>query len=267
MLFNYAAFPVSSCLLNQTGRGTPYRESDWVTLTSILDLRTRNLAFDLDSAYGESETLQQQVDSVNWAIRAISARIFQYDPKITLTLTAGMADYNLRDTAVVSRKIIRPFSVCINGSMLWDASRNDYGMWTLAELERRNPSWRTDTSSIPTKAVYYGGNRLLLHPTPTADVVSAGNNFISGQYLAANLTTSDGSNSPDIPEELHEAIAYYAAAHSALPNLSENEAWQRVSAYNAEWQSSADTIRRENLRAIQSWGSTAGDYTRDYLFF
>jgi len=235
------------------------------TLQTILDNIDRFLQFDLDNMYGESPTTQQKVDGFNWAQRTVSKLIFQYDPKITLTLTADQASYDLRNTSVVSRKVIRPYAVIINGNMLWNAAYTERGLWTLQELERMIPSWRTDSSGTPTKGVYYGNQKLLLHPAPTTAVVNAGDNYISGQYLAADMTTAQLASTPDIPEELHEAIAFCAAARLALPNLSEAEAWQRITAFNAEWRSMADDMRRENMRAIQSWGSTTGNITPDFM--
>ena len=235
-------------------------------LSEIIDERARYLEYDVDDKYGSSPTTQQKVDSVNMAIRTMSKRIFQYDPMITFTLTAEQASYNIRDTAVVQRKIIRPYSVIINGNPLYNAANQEWGVWSLAELERIAPKWRTDTSGTPSKAVYYGNNKLVLHPKPTAQVVSDGNNYISGQYLAKNMTTSELAGEPDIPEELHEALAYLAAYYSALSHTSEEEGWHRLAQYNQEWQQFAEEVRRENMRAIQAVGSTSAADTRHFIW-
>jgi hypothetical protein len=237
-----------------------------MTLQNMIDeVFTYNTSFDLDEKYLGSATTQQKVDTINKGIRTISKQIFQYDPKIALTLTADQNSYDLRNTAVVAKKVIRPYQVIINKNMLWNAAYNEYGIWTLAELERNSPSWRTDPSATPSKAVYYGNQKLILHPAPTQAIIDAGNNYISGQYLAANLTTSDLSNYADIPEELHEAVCYCAAAFVSLPNLSEQEAWQRVGAYNSEWKTYAEQMRQENMRAIQATGSTSGYANRRFM--
>lgn len=237
-----------------------------MNLQEILDLRTQNLRFDLDDSYGESPTAQQQVDSVNWAIRTISKHIIQFNPKITFTLTAGTAIYDLRDTNVVSSKVIKPYQVVINGNILWNAGHSEYGLWTLAELERSNPSWRTASNSTPTKAVYYGNGKILLNPPPTAEIVSAGNNYVSGQYLAADMTTGQTASSPDLPVELHESVAYLAAVKSAIPYVTEQEGWQRLQAFNAEWKAVADEVRQENKVALVSWGSTSGYAYDDFIW-
>src|SRR5689334_22558429 len=91
-----------------------------MTLQQIIDLRTNFLRFDLDSLYGDSETSQNQVDSVNWAMRLISRRIYQYDPKVALTLADSQQTYDLmnRVGSVVSKRVLRPMRVILNGLQL-----------------------------------------------------------------------------------------------------------------------------------------------------
>lgn len=231
-----------------------------MTLQQLIDLKISFQQLDLDDRDGTAPTTAQQVASVNWAIRAISRLIFQYDPSIAFTPIADQDGYDLRGTAF-SRKILRPYLVVINGNPLRTANGDDYGFWTLTEFEKIAPGWRTLTSGIPFRAAYQG-TRLWLNPKPTADVVTAAGCYVAGQYMAADMTVSDLALSPDIPEELHECLAFFAAAKASLPFLTEQEAWQRAQAINAEWQDLVGQVRRENIGQIQNFGTlgTGGDY-------
>lgn len=228
------------------------------TLTQLRTLLTEFLAYDLDNSKGVAPTAAELTEQLNYAARWISERIYQFDPSITLTLTASDGDYSLRASAIVSRKVLRCHQVIINGNALLDASRQRRGMWTYQEVQIGHPNWRADDASTPTKP-WQIGTTLYLHPKPTAAVVSAGNNYIAGTYLCADLTNgSDDSNYYDLPEELHEAIAGVAAVFAADPTASEGEALARLGRFNARYLDSIQSVAKSNKRDLELLGSTPG---------
>lgn len=240
-----------------------------MTLEALLELRGNFLAFDLDDSTGggSTPTTAQKLTSVNAAIRQIAIHVQQYDPAIPLTLTADQDTYNLRSLSVVTKRVVRPYQVIVNGYPLYNAARTERGLWTLQELERVYPGWRSTDAGTPARAVQIANSKLILHPKPNSTVVSAGENYVSGTYIPPNYSDSDLATEPDLPEELHEAVAYLAAVKSALPFVSEAEGWQRLTAFNGEWAAAADEVRRDNVRLLQSWGSTSGYAWRDSVRF
>lgn len=234
-----------------------------MNLAELRQLQSDFLKFDLDNyaanAAGEVSAAEQN-KQLNWAYRILSRRLKIYDPKVPLTLVAGEDVVDLRNTTPgaknsVGRKVILPRYVIINGFALREASGREFGMWSMDELERYRPTWRTDPSAKPTKAVYYGNSKMRLHPAPSAEAVTVAGNFIAGQILPGDM--ADDNDVPEIPEELHEAIAYVSAVFAADPVASESEAWQRLSQFRkGYWTDLLAEIADDNERHQQSWGST-----------
>jgi len=102
------------------------------------------------------------------------------------------------------------------------------------------------------------GNNLLLYPAPSSNVSSGSGNYLVAEYLPANLTISDLSNSPDLPVELHEAVAYLAAIKIAAPQITEAESYQRLQLYNSFINESIQEVKKQNEQTIQDFGSTFG---------
>lgn len=230
---------------------------------TLSDLRTavrQNEAFDLSSRFGTNPTNDNYRSVINHALRITSRKLHLFDPMVTLTLTAEQAAYDIRDLDVVSKRVVKPLRVIINGNQLFAANHVVYGLWSFDELERLRQSWRTDTSATPTKAAWSGSgtSKIYLHPKPNSTVVADANNYIAGFILAPDLAADD--DVPQIPEELHEMVAYLAAFHGSLPNASEQEGWQRLSAYKSEWTSMVEEIGRESERtatgtmSLEGWG-------------
>lgn len=237
------------------------------TLATLITLQAQYLSMDLDNANGEAPSDANCTIQLNQALRQISRRLYLYDPKVTFTPTASTLIQDLRASGVCSKRVVQPYRVTINGNPLLDCAGRDYGLWSEAELWRRNPKWQTAADGVPSLAVYSGNGKLILHQPPTAAVVSDAENFIAGQVLAADLSsaTPGTTDIPGIPEEAHEAIAYLAAIIAANPVATEKEQWKRLEVFNASWISTIDTIARENRDAMQSWGSTAGYRVPDYM--
>jgi hypothetical protein len=158
---------------------------------------------------------------------------------------------------VVNKKVVKPLKVFINENPLYTADGRAQGLWALDELENYVPQWRTDDAGETRRAVHIG-TKLLLNPKPTQALVDAGNNFLSALILAPTLSASGLAVEPQIPEELHECLAYFAAVRSAMPYVTEQEGWARLKAYQESWQGVVEEVRRENLGQIMSWGTTSG---------
>lgn len=199
-----------------------------------LRTRTRNfLLYDLDSFYGASPSDADLDESINWAIRSLGRRLFLYDPKIAFTVT-GTGTYDIESSSF-SRTCLFVDKVIINGTILRDFY-NRFGLYTLDQLDARYPSWRT-TTGTPTAAAL-SSQLLFLYPAPTAPISGC---FVSAQYLPASLSSS--GQTPDIPLELHEAIAFLAAFNQALPTATEQEQYERLKAYKSETFELIDQVR------------------------
>lgn len=212
----------------------------------------------LDDFNADAPSAAQQLLALNWALRNIGKRLHLFDPKITFTLVANQNEYNLRDvtTPVVSRKVLIPHAVYIGGNPLYQYNGN-IGVWGIGQLARDRTTYLTAAAGTPEIAAFYQG-KLWLHPKPDA---IGSNNFISGTYIPADMA-ADG-DVPGIPEELHECLAYYAAVHQALPTATEQEQWQRIVAYNAEWENEVARLAKEASNALEGpWDDAGWAYPR-----
>jgi hypothetical protein len=233
-----------------------------MTLAQIRTMVTSHTTdFQLDNYVSAAPTDAELTAQVNWAIRLFSKRTFcNFDPEITFTLTADTALYDCRDVsapAVVSRKVLLPLFVTINGTVLRDFSGRAPGLWSFNQLLRTNPMYQTEDSGRPTRAVWLPGNKMLLSAPPDAGVVSDGDNYIAGAYLAADMANgTDDSNSPDIPEEYHEILAYLAAVKAGMPRATEESAWRAISTYDAEAWREISAMAEDNHNRLM--GKTTG---------
>lgn len=244
-----------------------------MTLQELLD-RTR------DYVSGRSYRGQVLSDAevtveLNHGLRTLGPKLKMFDPRITLSLTEGQDVYDVQNPSVVSKLVIEPYSVTINGSLLWDSQGVTGSVQSLQELEACRPGWRTMTSGTPDVAVWYGSHRLLLNPSPTSTVAVSGNNFIagfvypgaspaSGGYYSTGLVSTDLTSSPDLDLGLQDCLCYMAAQYLLMP-ISDSQNWAKVGAYNSEWVSMADTISRMNARAVSPYGQ--GSYYRRTTYY
>lgn len=230
-------------------------------LSAMRTLLGQLLAFDLD---GFATAAADQTAQINFGIRTISRYIQQYDPSIPFTMVAGTLKYDLR-SASFTRKVLVAKAVVINGVPLSNCLGTRNGMWSLEELERFNPTWRTDptgTPSIPVQMDHY----LYMYPPPSQGIIDTGNNFVVGTYLANDMVNgTDDATSPDIPEELHEAIVRIAAVYAADPNTTEQEGLARLSRYSGQAMHDMEEIRKRNMRLMVGWGTTHGRSRRQFI--
>lgn len=210
----------------------------------------------------EEATGPDLTSQINWAIREVGKRCYLYDARITFTLTATAstngAQFNIRDVAtpVVSRKVIEPHVVWIGQYALKDYDDKP-GLLSISQLNQMRHKWPTESTGTPSRAVYLGNGRLLLSPPPTS---AGSNNFISGTYMPANMVhgTDDGA-SPDIPEELHEYLAWVAAANAAEPTSTTQEQLSIMNRYLTRANAMIEDISLANRNAVEGPWTDGGD--------
>jgi len=232
-----------------------------MTRATLRTLQTAFMSVDLDNFYGESPTTANQNEQLNWAYARIARRCKLVDPKITFTPTADLAKYSLFGSHYGGVKLTKVYHVMINGTMLY-ARNGERGLWSYNELIKDYPTWQIASSGTPTKAVQLG-QFLLLHAPPNAAVVSAAQNFICAEYIPAEM--DDDADTPDLPEDLHPAIAYLAAVYAATPVASEASMWTRVQAFSAAWVDMVDGIAEMNMNSLADPGTTAGSSIPDFI--
>jgi len=235
-----------------------------MTLSTIRTLVTDFGAM-LDNYRGDSPTAAELTAQINWGIRIFARKLHLFDNRITFTISNPIAStngakFNIRDTTtpVVSKRVLKPYVVYIGGQPLNDWNGRP-GLWSISQLDQDNSGWQTESSNTPRKACYLGNGKLLLSPPPSA---AGSNNFIAGTYLPTDLINStDDANSPDLPDELHEALAYFVAQHVALPTTTEEEQWLKLKTYNGEWMELVSEIASENMNAIEGpWTDSGWGY-------
>jgi hypothetical protein len=212
---------------------------------------------------GADPIAADQNKQINWAYRIIARKCF-LTADTSLVLVNGQSTYNIRDVAngVVGAKIIKPFIVYINQKPLIDASGRDYGLWTYNELMRIRPHWKLDAPGTPSRAVFFNGDTLILHLAPDAGT-AAGTHSIYGHYLPSDLALD--ADVPVFSEEIHEAVAWLAAQVASVPVLSEKAGWDKMAKYQEYWTQIIEDVANQNLRTLQSFGSTHGYYNDDYI--
>lgn len=223
------------------------------------------LSFDLDNVKGETPSDAQLDAQINEALRFCSREIFLFDPLVKFKLRKDKAVYNLHDPAIVKKKVVRPFTVTVNGNKLYNARRDDWGTWAYDEFIDDHHTWEDASSGTPTKAVLYGSASLILHLPPTAAIAASAKNYIAGTVLARDLVSDDDDPTRDsIPTELHEAVVFRAAWKAALPNVSEAEGWRRMAEYKSEWKGPFKEARNQNMRLFGK-GTRRTEYMPDYI--
>ncbi len=234
-----------------------------MVLSELRTMLTELLSFDLDNVKGESPTDVELDGQINEAQSFASRETFLFDPKVPWTIKKDVSRYNLHDLTVMEKRIVRPYWATINGNKLYNARRDDYGIWTYGEFIDDHQTWEDDSSGTPTKVVLYNAANVILHLAPTATVVSTGKNYLAGHVLANDMTADD--HSPEgFPEDMHEAIAFRAAWKAAIPQVTEAEGWRRLAEYERQWKEPLKELRNQNKRLFNK-GSRSGEYNATYI--
>lgn len=238
-----------------------------LTLSQARTRITNHLAFDLDSFQGESPSASDNTDVLNWAMRTVAREIFLVDNNIAFSPTAGVADYNLNDptlfTGVGSRgvRILEPYFVIVAGNTYLRDPAGNKGLWTMEQIDELVAGWRTVSDGTPLRAAMVGGQYLRLNPAPDAAAIATGGFYIAGQYAPKDMTSgTDDAVTLPIHEDVHEAICYLAAYRHAMPNVSENEGFQRLKAFKGEYFEAIRDIAQQN-RNRASYNGSVSDVT------
>ena len=204
------------------------------------------LSYDLDSYFGETPSEAQIVTLLNQAKNIIGEYLFIVNPSITFTPTANSFQQNIQDTTtpVVSSKVLKPLRVVVNGITL--RGMDGYGVMSYGDFENSYPSFRLASSGQPTIAVQLGNGKLGLYMKPDQ---SYSNSYIVGQVLPADLSASSLSAEPDMPADLHIAIAYLAAVIAAEPTAAVQEQFMRLDRYSKHYRDRIERARADNVRA------------------
>ncbi len=137
-----------------------------MTLQDQFDYLTHFLEFDLDNFEGESPSSAEMVKQLNWAKRDIARKLMLFEPSSVLTLDTSAALHDLSDVSTprVSVAIWKPTLVVVGGNVLYGANRK-HGIWSMRDLQRSYPNWRTATAATPQRAAYAGDYKLYLTPS------------------------------------------------------------------------------------------------------
>lgn len=230
-----------------------------MTVTQLIARVKNYLRYDLDGYFGavDDVTDADVVAALNDAQREIAKAAYLVEPSTTLTMTAGQSQYDLRDTDVVGKKALTVLRVIVGGETLKKPS-GSYGLWTYQELEQQFPEWRDADNGTPYIGVQLGTS-LIIVPPPTSSVISGGGNYIVHTKYPEDMSASSLSAEPDIPEDLHEALAKLAAAKAADPNVTEGHQDARVSRLYSQAMSLAMETGRANLKMWNAPASTPKD--------
>lgn len=221
-----------------------------MVLSELRTLQTSFLDYDLDNFDGEEPTSVQQNAQINRALRTIGKELFIVDPKVGFSPKYNVDIYSLDKIGTVTKRVVRPFYVTINGNKLWNADETDYGMWGFQRFVQDFPTWESASTGTTSKAVIYGSRGLILHLRPSVEIEASTSNFIAGQVVPNDLVhDNDDPSDQGVPREIHEAIAYLAAVYAAMPNVTEQEGWARLQAFNKAWMEDVKIVRNENHRA------------------
>ena len=237
--------------------------------------------------YRGAASTRDHLFQIDEALKILASKARFFDPQITFIPAASTAEYRFSQRAVFGRRILKPWTVYINGTPLRNCAGSGYGLWSLQELTSLNPRWQMATPGQPVAAAWYSGSKLRLHPAPTEEAIGEAASWISAEIIPgywkaddsyawdwADLLVGDAEEpaglggpedtgasafdleaEPDIHEILHFALAQLAAIKASAPMASGEEAWQRLTALNGEVESLVDEIRREMSSSLTSWGS------------
>lgn len=232
-----------------------------MTWAEVVIQINRHVRYDLgaytagEDGISDESSAENLVIPINLGLEQLAREVEKYDPNVTFTLTADDNRYTLTDTAVFSKRLIKPNFVTINGSVLRD-SEHVPGLWELGAFQDKHQHWQDDTSGTPTIAFMPNSDEIMLWRKPNAACVTAAQNYVAGTVYPTKFvyTAADPEAatvlSPDLALPLHEALCYLVAVKLAMPNASIGEQWNRMTAYRAEYKEAIlkEKYKNANLR-------------------
>lgn len=201
-------------------------------------------------------------DWLDWGLELIGQYTYPFDPMISWTPQADTRIYDLQDTDVFGKKIVRPLDVTYNGVLLTNLAGDRRSGITYMELSEFLPSYQTTPSGTPTRWAFVGNNKLVLTP-PMASSESPTNNFVSGRYIPGAILSdgtyepdgfseayTDGGSVPDVPDILVPVLVDLAVMMATDPVVSGADAWQRTMKMHTQAQRHIQMVASQNKNAM-----------------
>jgi hypothetical protein len=198
-----------------------------MNLTELRAFVIKLLAYDLDSFDGDSPSDAQKDSILNWGLRQVGLSIYLYQD-VPFTIVTSERSLRLDDTTKFTKPMLTIDTVVLNGVTLRDSTRR-HGIWNVDKFNRWYPSAATASNGTPEAAVIVGNS--LVFNCPVSDNWSG---IAMGRALPQKLVSPGHETPTDIPEHLHECIAYFAAIKWAMPNATIDEQYQRLQMYSSE---------------------------------
>lgn len=166
---------------------------------------------------GDWERLNEEIDErlLSFSEKALCC----WDSKVTLTTVQDQPLVDLRDitTPHVSKRVIRPVDVWIQGSVLADIEGKRQRE-TLPDIVEIYPTFVTEDSSVPRLWIWESWNKIRLHPGPNANAMDdcyisgwVGHDAIGGQSTWALNYAADQTDSISIPTDMLDTLAEWVA--------------------------------------------------------
>jgi hypothetical protein len=208
--------------------------------TAELITRVRSLVgYDLDVFFSGSGTDAEVVTVLNDSLREIASMVGIYSD-VNLTTTAGTNVYAFENSAF-SRTPIRIDAVYVDGNPLIDETGR-IGIYPYGVFNNVYRDWRSATQGTISRASVLNDS-LILYLTPNATKTLV----VSCQHYPLPLDAATGSASPELPLDLHAALAAEAAYRIAMPTAIEAQQINRLALMRAD----ADTAIKRARRRLQ----------------
>jgi len=221
---------------------------------------------------GKDFTPATVVKSINRAKRKVEKKLWLFDPLILLHLHADTVEYDFTDagsstsTNDVSKYCWSPLYVIVNKNRLLGADGRTWGFYGPQEFEHKFSDWfdtTTHPSGTPVAVVMYNVRKVLVWPRPTAAIVTAGNNYVSGFYLSADFTLTAPPGDADdmdqtltdVPREIQEAVGIWSALQDAHPTIGETEQWRLFGSLSKDIADEIEEVGRANKSRVDGANS------------
>jgi hypothetical protein len=195
--------------------------------TSELIARVRSLVgYDLDVFFSGGGTDAEVVSVLNDSLREIGAMVGLYGD-VNLTTTAGTMVYAFENSAF-SRVPIKVDAVYVDGVPLTDQTGR-IGVYPYNLFNTVYRDWRTAAQGAISRAAVLNDS-LIFYLTPNATKTLV----VSCQHFPLPLDVATGGVSPELPLDLHAALAAETAYRIAMPTAIETQQVNRLMMMRAD---------------------------------